>query len=169
MSNTVATLKASDNCGICVFDNLQTIKSLKFQQGGHSSDVSLVTSRLFFKARIPNLLSLLQWPEQRVPLTYSKQNIPSSPGMPVYESIADLNPKTFDGSTVCSTIMDTSGNRVEAWAQIALLSSQIYKFKCSWSWKTAISSNINLTRTCSACKDSESIQRWERIGRSTKK
>ena len=59
MSKTVATLKVSGDCGICVFDNSQMIKSLKFQQGGHSSDVSLVTSRLFLKPRIPNLLSLL--------------------------------------------------------------------------------------------------------------
>ena len=128
MTKTVATLKASGDCGICVFNNSQMIRSLKFQRGGHISDVSLMTSRLFLKARIPNLLSLLRWPDARVPLTCSNQRIPLPPGMPMYETIVHLNPTAFDGTTVCSTVMDTLGEHVEAWAQIALLSLQIYKF-----------------------------------------
>ena len=49
--------------------------------------------------------------------------------MPNYESITNVSMNVFDGSTVCSTSMDISGDPVEAWAQLVLLSSQIYKFQ----------------------------------------
>ena len=129
MHKMVQSLRSSGDCGICMFDNSQMIKSLKFQHGGHSSEVSLVTSRLFLEAMIPVLTSVLQWPDEKVPLTYSKQMIPSPPGMPMYETIEDTNPLVFHGSTVCSSLMDISGDQVEAWAELALLSSQIYKFQ----------------------------------------
>ena len=125
----MGTLQVSGDFGVCVFDNSQIIKSLKFQQGGHSSNVSLVTLQLCLKPMIPNLISLLRWPSEKVPLTYSKQHIPLPPGMPVYESIEGITPCTFDGSTVCSTMMDITGDQVEAWAELALLAWHIYKFQ----------------------------------------
>ena len=129
MQKTVATLQASGDFGVCVFDHSQMMKSLKFQRGEHSSNVSLVTSRLCLKPMMPNLISLLRWPSEKVPLTYSKQHIPSPPGMPMYESIQRITPSTFDGSIVCLTMMDITGDRVKAWALLTLLTSQIYKFQ----------------------------------------
>ena len=125
----MATLQAFGDFGIRMFDHLQMIKSLKFQQGGHSSNVSLVMSQFCLKAMIPTLISLLQWPCEKVPLTYLKQQIPSPPGIPMYENIERITPRTFDGSTICLTTMDMTGDRVEAWAELALLASQIYKFQ----------------------------------------
>ena len=105
------------------------IQSLKCQRGGRSSETSLMTSRIFVKVTIPNFPSLNRWPEDRVCLTYVDQKIPSPPGMPVYESIASINPLIFDGTTVCSSQMDTTGGRVESWARLAMTASQIYKLQ----------------------------------------
>ena len=49
--------------------------------------------------------------------------------MAKYKSITNVSKIVFDGLTVCSTAMDISGNQVESWAELALLSSQIYKFQ----------------------------------------
>lgn len=105
------------------------IQSLKFQRGGKSSEFTLTTSRLFLNAMIPTLISLIRWPEERVPLTYVDQQIPSPPGMPMYEQINHITPAVFYGSTVCSTAMDVSGNRVNSWASLAMLASMIYKLQ----------------------------------------
>ena len=47
MRKTNRTLLNSGDCGVCVFNNSQMIQSLKFQRGGHSSEILLVTSHLF--------------------------------------------------------------------------------------------------------------------------
>ena len=105
------------------------IKCLKFERGGHSSETSLTTSRLCVRLTVPRLISLLRWSEDKVPLTYYEQIIPSPSGMPTYESIDDITPDIFDGSTVCSTQMDVTGKRVNAWYSLATLASQIYKLQ----------------------------------------
>ena len=76
MQKTMDTLARTNDLGICVFDNSQMIPSLKFQHGGRSSEFSLATSRLFLQATIPILISLIQWPTEKVPLTYVDQMIP---------------------------------------------------------------------------------------------
>ena len=58
MRRIMQTLSEIDDLGICIFDNSQMLWSLKFQCGGKSSETSLVTSRLFLKVMIPNLISL---------------------------------------------------------------------------------------------------------------
>ena len=129
MHRITATLKSDKGIGVCVFDNSQMIQSLKCQRGGHSSETSLATSRLSLKATIPLLFSLIQWPEDCVRSTYLHQKIPSPPGMPMYETVGSINPSVFDGSTFCCSSMDTSGDRVESWACLAMTASQIYKLQ----------------------------------------
>ena len=130
MQKTMNTLSTLDTIGISVFDNLQVMQSFKFQRGGKSSDVSLRTSLMFIEPMVPRLISQFRWPDQKVKLTYLNQKIPSLPGMPRYESIRSVEPHVFDGSTVCSTEMDITGERVDAWASLAMLASQIYKLQC---------------------------------------
>ena len=48
----------SGDCGICIFDNSQMTRSLKNQRGGHSSEVLVVTQRLFMKPKIPRSIWL---------------------------------------------------------------------------------------------------------------
>ena len=123
------TLSKIDEFGICIFDNSQVIRSLKYQRGGKSSNFSLTTSRLFLKVMVPVFLPLTQWPDTKVRLTYLNQKIPLPSGMLVYETIADITPDVFEGSTVCSSTMDMSGNSVERWTELKMLTSQIYKFQ----------------------------------------
>ena len=125
----MATLTSDKGIGICVSDNSQMIKSLKFQRGGISSKFSLTTSRLFLKAMIPIFPSLIQWPEERVGLTYIDQKIPLPPGVPVYETIQNVTPFVFDGSTICSSLMDVSDEQVEYWAILAMMVLQIYRLQ----------------------------------------
>lgn len=126
---TMRTLRDEGSCGLCVFDNSQMIKCLKFQRGGHSSETSLTTSRLCVRLTIPKLISLFRWPEDKVPLTYYEQIIPSPSGMPTYESIEYITPDIFHGSSICSTQVDVTGTRVNAWYSLATLASQIYKLQ----------------------------------------
>ena len=148
MHKTVQTLWSSGDCGICVFDNLQMIKSLKFQRGGNRLQVSLVTSRLFLKAMILNLILLLQWPNAKVPLTYSNQRIPLSPGMPKYESITNVSKNVFDGLTVRSNALGIklrhglnwrcyhhrSTSFSSSWKQRSMTDSSFNSMIVSWQW-----------------------------------
>ena len=127
MKKTMNTLSKLDTISVSVFDNSQVMQSFKFQRGGKSSDVLLRTTRMFIEPMVPRLVLLFRWPTQKVKLTYLNQKIPSPPGMPRYESINSVEPHVFDGSTVCSTEMDITGERVDAWASLAMLASQIYK------------------------------------------
>ena len=47
----------------------------------------------------------------------------------MYKGINIVTPSIFDGETVCSSQMDLTGERVNAWASLAMLSSQIYKLQ----------------------------------------
>ena len=58
MCKTMDTLALIEEFGICIFDNSQSIWSLKFQRGGRSSDFSLATSQVFLKATIPQFILL---------------------------------------------------------------------------------------------------------------
>jgi len=126
---TMRTLRDEGSCGLCVFDNWQMIKCLKFQRGGHSSETSFTASRLIVRLTVPRFISLLRWAEDKVPLTYYEQIIPSPSGMLTYESIDDITPDIFDGSTVCSTQIDVTDKRVNAWYSLATLASQIYRLQ----------------------------------------
>ena len=129
MQKTMNTLSTLDTIGICVFDNSQVIQSFKFQRGGKSSDVLLRTSRMFIEPMVQRLILLFCWPTQKVKLTYLNRKIPSSPGMPQYESIDSVALHIFNGSIVCPTEMDITGERVDAWATLAMLASQIYRLQ----------------------------------------
>ena len=77
--------------GICVFDYSQAVQSLKFQRGG-SSEFLLATSILYLKVMVPIFISLTQWPDTMVPLTYLNQKILLPLGMQVYEPIKTVTP-----------------------------------------------------------------------------
>ena len=46
-----------------------------------------------------------------------------------YKSIVEITLDIFHGSTVCSLFMDLTGRRVEKWAELVMLASNIYKFQ----------------------------------------
>ena len=47
----------------------------------------------------------------------------------MYESVNSISPSTFDGNTICSSTMDITGDRVESWARLVMMASQIYKLQ----------------------------------------
>ena len=108
------TLSLIEFFGICIFDNSQMIRLLKFQRSSVSSEVSLAISRIFLEAMIPIFIHILQWPEEKVCLTYVNQSIPLPPNIPKCELIDYITLSVFQESTIFSTTMDISGDRVNS-------------------------------------------------------
>ena len=105
---------------IGTFDNSQLIRSRKFQRGGSSSSVTLVTSRMFLKAMVPVGLDLLAFSDDLVEITYLDQQIPSPFGMPRFEEIELISRNIFEDKrwVTNSSSMDTSGERVNRYAKV---------------------------------------------------
>ena len=109
----------------------QISTELKFQSEGHSSSVTLVTSRMFIKATVPHGLSLFRFPNVRPDIIYLDQMIPSAFGMPAYEDLVSITPDAYSNlkyQTVNSTV-DITGTCVERYAKMVLVAHKLKMFR----------------------------------------
>jgi len=116
---------------IGTFDYSQISTELKYQSGGHSSTVTLVTSRMFINATVLHGLSLLRFPNVRPDIIYLDQTIPSAFGMPAYKDIGSITPDAYSNlkyQTVDST-MDITGALVERYAKMVLVAQKLKMFR----------------------------------------
>jgi hypothetical protein len=118
---------------LATFDNSQIIRKKKFQSGGESSSVTLVTSRMFIKPMIPHGLSLFNFPHNndRPEITYFGQRIPSAFGMPKYEEIENISFQVFQDEKyrITNSTTDLTGERVDSYAKLVLLSHKMKMFR----------------------------------------
>ena len=117
---------------IGAFDNSQIIKELKFQAGGSSSSVTLVTSRIFIKPMVPHGLPLFRFPIVCPEITYLHQNIPSAYGMPEFEDITSINPDVYSNFkylTVNSST-DITDAQVGQYMKLVLVVNKINRLRC---------------------------------------
>ena len=130
MKRTVETLQPLAFV-VATFDNSQIIREKKFQRGGSSSSVTLVTSRMFVKAMIPCCINLLQWDNNPVEITYSKQAIPSPFGLPKFEELDVIDEDVFNNEkwVTNSSSMDVSGLRVLKYANVIEVAYQMSRMR----------------------------------------
>ena len=72
--NPTDTLCASGSFGVAIFDNSQNIQSLKFQQFGRSSAVTLTTSQFFLMLMNPVFPSTTIFHNNHVDIIYHNQS-----------------------------------------------------------------------------------------------
>ena len=126
LSHGIQFENESSPCRTCISRNQ------KFQSGGHSSSVTLVTSHMFIKTMIPHGLNLFRFlsNSNRPSITYMDQSIPSPYGMPEYEDIGIISPAVFKDEkfkTIISS-MDISGKRVQKYAELVILTHKLKGF-----------------------------------------
>ena len=97
MIRTKETLKASGDFGVAIFDNSQLIEQLKFQRNAKSSSVTLTTSRCFLKPMLPTNMDDINFGDEKVPITYHNQIIPSPYNFPAFELCSRLESTSNPG------------------------------------------------------------------------
>jgi hypothetical protein len=124
------TLRTSGTFAISVFDNAQDFIMLKFQRDGQSSSAVIVTSRCFLKPNIPVAYDSLRPMHSKVEITYWNQSIPSTYGMPFYETFdpKDTSSYNHQESTDINDI-DVTGRRVEGYYNMVMNASVVTKLK----------------------------------------
>ena len=116
---------------IGTFDHSQIIRELKFQIGGHSSSVTLVTSRIFIRPIIPHGLTRLLFPTERPDIVYLEQNIPSEFGVPEFEDIVSLTPDDYSDEKyrTVNISMDITGGRVDQYVKMVSIAHKLKMFR----------------------------------------
>ena len=99
---------------ICTFDNSQITKCLKFHADGHSSSVTLVTSRMYIKPMVPHGLNIFWFPIARLEITYLHQKIPPAYDMAVLDDITSINSDVYSNIKYCTvnSATDITGAQV---------------------------------------------------------
>ena len=130
---------------VATFDNSQVIRQKKYQSGGRSSTVTLVTSRMFIKSFIPFGLLLFVFPTEKPELTYANQAIPSPYGMPAYESEDKITAKSYTNPSFKKKLQETNvdGKRVKRYAELVQISHMVNRLRRILPlWSTKFKSHI---------------------------
>ena len=126
LTRTTETLAQYD-FGISIFDNSQMFTKKKFQRNGISSSSTIVTSRCFIKPTIPSDIDDIDFGDTKAPLTYLDQPIPSPPRMKAFETLDPFDARSYLSTTPTASDLDCSGNRVNAYAKMAMTASIVSK------------------------------------------
>ena len=130
MIRTKETLKASGDFGVAIFDNSQLIELLKFQRNAKSSSVTLTTSRCFLKPMLPTNMDDINFGDEKVPITYHNQIIPSPYNFPAFELDNRITKESFNPNRLEVTgSTDLSGARVEAYARVVVIANIVAKMR----------------------------------------
>ena len=112
---------------ISIFDNSQMFTKKKFQRNGITSSSTVMMSRCFIKPTIPVDIDDIDFGDAKAPLTYLAQAIPSPPHMKAFETMDPFDARSYLPTTTTALDLDNSGNRVNAYAKMAMTASIVSK------------------------------------------